>query len=214
MIIRCGSLRLDMSILTYPIQLSNIADCQYVGIKPCLSLLRPMLRPLAENPHATLIIYFMTAVSKIRPGRQTVDGVTVWEKFQGEEAMKLEAQVARYLGSKSNTGGLANSWPVRNANDQMLIDAASKIFMDADVIFEQYMQEFDFAGAARSAGVVMKTEHTIVDRWPFAMKRQPHEPGAVFELQLLLGSIWYSYPQCWVRYTEWKLKEEEERTDS
>lgn len=202
-----GVLCLLMLTLTHRAQLSNIADCQYVGITKSLSLLGPLLRPRAQNKHATLIIYFMTAISKIRPGKQLINGTWVYEKYQGVEAMEMAAKIARYLSHESNTGALAHTMPPKNQVDTMRMAAAAKLFLNTDKEFDKYMQEYDFAGAARSASVHMKADHTIVDKWPLAMKREPHEPGAIHELQLLLGSIWYSYPQSWVRYTEWKRQD-------
>jgi hypothetical protein len=51
------------------IETSNIAGSKLMGIRPVVSSLGPLLRPRKENPHATLITTFTSAI------RQTCDQI-------------------------------------------------------------------------------------------------------------------------------------------
>lgn len=152
----------------------------------------------------------MTAISQIRPGRHMVNGHWVYDRASGAdrgEDMYIESQIAQYMLNEPSTGPLGHLRKNGTPMEELRFNAVAKILMDPESVFDEYMTKYKFVQEGRSAGVVMKPNHTIVDRWPFAMKRQAGEPGAIHELQLLLGSFWYSYPQAWVRYVEWKRQE-------
>ena len=47
------------------IESSNISDEDYLGVRKTITALGPLLKPVAENPHATLLLLFMTTVRNI-----------------------------------------------------------------------------------------------------------------------------------------------------
>lgn len=52
---------------------------------------------------------------------------------------------------------------------------------------------------AQASGMTIKNKHTIIDRWPFALKLKFGQPGAQEEFDLLLAS---GNRGC-ERYMEW-----------
>jgi len=61
------------------------------------------------------------------------------------------------------------------------------------------MELQDFKGAARDAGMMMKTVNTIVDSWPLRLKAGVSDADAQEEFNLLLSSSSSGVE----RYVEW-----------
>lgn len=104
-------------------------------------------------------------------------------------------QVMRYL-PPSRTAAMLNPNGVEITRKL----SAKQLFVDRAKYFEKYMRALDFGRAAALAGVSMKTENTVIDPWPCALKLQPGQPGAMEEFKMLLGSDHTGIE----RYVEWK----------
>lgn len=61
------------------------------------------------------------------------------------------------------------------------------------------MSDRDFEGAAQAAAAKMKDKNTLVEEWPFRVKRAPGETGAEEEFRMVFASR-HSGVQ---RYVEW-----------
>lgn len=139
----------------------------YMGIDPTLAYFGPLLKPALENPHATIITLFLNAIESMRDDACNLD------VGHGARYMPQSAQAA-----VSNRRGV----------DAIRILSASQLFADHSNYFAEYMQAFNFEGAAAAAGVSMKINNTIVGPWPCALELQLGHPGAREEFKLLLGS--------------------------
>ena len=62
------------------------------------------------------------------------------------------------------------------------------------------MRELGFKEIGNYLGLEMKEKHSIIDQWPFRIKRQPHHVGAEEEFATLLASDVSGTE----RYVEWK----------
>ena len=64
----------------------------------------------------------------------------------------------------------------------------------------RYMEKHEFAEAAESVGAAIKSDHTIVDKWPFKVKLRAGQPGAQEEFERRLRDRCLGQEH----YVEWK----------
>lgn len=164
--------------------MSNISDAGYIGIGNTLTYFGPLLKPVSENHHATIITLFLNAVEEMRDPISKMNDST-----------REITQTLRYL-PPSGPAAVLNHHGV----EIIRTISAKQLFVDRVKYFERYMREFDFDRVAAAASVSMKTTSTIVDAWPCALKHQPGQPGAMEEFRMLLGSGHTGIE----RYVEWK----------
>lgn len=63
----------------------------------------------------------------------------------------------------------------------------------------QEFEGFEFA-KAEGHGVVVKERHTIIEEWPWRLKKRPGEPGAQEEFDIFIAAG----PHGTERYMEWR----------
>ncbi len=186
-------------------QVSNISDRGYMGVREVIAHLSPLLRAPQDNPHATLITLFMSAVS---------DSWTTKEGGKSSDAELLRASL--YLGRPvfETTGPpilksdpfyaliMASMQLVRNGDEYC--DKYDSPFSFRLSVHEtncrRYMTTYKFKNVERDFGVAMKEPHTVLGKWPLGLKIPPRQPGWKEEFEQLRAT----YSRGVERYVEWK----------
>ena len=148
-------------------EISNICDRGYVGVDRTLQVFSPMLKPKTENPHATLLMLFMNAVTK----EESKSGSDMFRVYQANEFMS---------GIGSN---IFDIWQDRPCGRQLeeppsLVDSSifsyvMNMFGDFDGFFNKFLGHPDphKAGSmntlTRTHGMKVKMQHTIIEPGPF-----------------------------------------------
>lgn len=175
-----GSLRRDNWGMLTVSKVSNIADRGYLGPKTTLTTFGPLLKGVAQNPHATLVALFLNATHEM----DTLGDLSV------RMASEIK-QVQQYLP----TGHEILS---RGTFDPDLINfvAAQELSRDYDPLFERFMNECSFREISRKSKLIMKEENTIIGKWPMRLKKDATQT----EFKLLHASGHTGSE----RYVEWK----------
>ncbi|KAK3053334.1 hypothetical protein LTR09_005503 [Extremus antarcticus] len=169
------------------IEVSNISDRGYMGVREVIAHLSPLLRAPQDNPHATLITLFMSAVS---------DSWTTKEGGKSSDAELLRASL--YLGRPvfETTGP-----PILKSDPfYALIMASMQLVRNGDEYCDKYMTTYKFKNVERDFGVAMKEPHTVLGKWPLGLKIPPRQPGWKEEFEQLRAT----YSRGVERYVEWK----------
>ncbi|KAL3461958.1 hypothetical protein BJX64DRAFT_288910 [Aspergillus heterothallicus] len=167
------------------IDVSNISDCGWLGIRHTLYYIVPLLQNPATNPHATLITLFMNAVDE-----------TMTDEENFREIQPNTASSRRLLRYLPPSGGIMSEYDPKLIKFNMARDLVTKY----DPVFNRYCDQFEFQKTGEVLGAVMKARHTIIDRWPYRLKLRPGQPGAQEEFDQSLGGGLSSKE----RYVEWK----------
>ncbi|KAF4311294.1 hypothetical protein GTA08_BOTSDO13075 [Botryosphaeria dothidea] len=161
------------------IEVSNIADGGYLGSK-CLDIFAPLLRPLDENPCATLVTLFINAVTEVQTNADMMD-------IMMREMKRVVAVLPPVRQSTAAQSGNADSIRRLQAFD---------LFRDFDSLWTRYEQRHGFDGVAEGVGLRAKSKHTITEPWPMRLKKGPTKA----EFERLLGSSHTGGE----RYVEWQ----------
>lgn len=169
------------------IEVSNIADEAYLGIRKTLATFAPLLKKRDVNPKATLLTPFLNACEMA-------------DRMMGNDRNSriVEQQLKDVLAyTKASPLSILNP-----ASAEMLKFAAAKdLVRDFDQIFGYYMDRFGFGACAQSAGVRIKAKNTIIEAWPMRLRKKPGEEGAEEDFERLLASTCIGAE----RYVEWTL---------
>ena len=85
--------------------------------------------------------------------------------------------------------------------------------LDFDALFGRYIQNEDFEQKSANASLGMISKHTVIERWPYRLKKQPGEEGAQEDFKLLPSSGltgWerqVEWERIWLSAGEWRLSE-------
>ncbi|ROW01851.1 hypothetical protein VMCG_05583 [Cytospora schulzeri] len=172
---------MDASTRYDRIEVSNICDGGYLGIRETLALFGPRLCSREVNPHATLVTLFLNAVEE-----------SCTPMDQRQELIGEMKKLLLYLPQTAP--------PEENDAEVLRAGAAANMVRDVDRYFNRYMKLEDFRGAAVAAGVRMKLKNTVVAEWPMRLKLQSHQKGAKEEFEQTLGSGHSGVE----RYVEWQ----------
>ncbi|KAH8674391.1 hypothetical protein BGZ60DRAFT_468760 [Tricladium varicosporioides] len=162
------------------VEVANICDGGYIGIRNTLSLLSPFLQSPRQNVHATFITLFINAVKE-----------TVKRGDPGDETPNMRF-LTNYLPFPQTLS--------MNDADMMRIWDARDLALDVDKFFSRYMVFCDFEQISADLGVEMKKSNTIVEKWPTQLKLTVGQKGAKEEFRLNLGSSFTNIE----RYVEWR----------
>ncbi len=166
------------------VEVANIVDRPYLGLAQTLRTCGPLLKPSAENPHATLIALFMNAIHLAEEN--------LGDDYLAASFKSAIAQIAKFAPaqlSRSNATGAASAFRIQ----------ARDVFRDFDRLFAHYMGMEGFDRAGREAGMRMKAANTVIDAWPLRLGKEYGEPGAqeAFDRLVASGSSGSE------RYVEW-----------
>ncbi|KAF4594736.1 hypothetical protein GQ602_000349 [Ophiocordyceps camponoti-floridani] len=169
------------------IEVSNICDAGYIGFDHTLCLYADYLQHPEENPHATLIGTFINGVKEVSLLEDTG-------------------------GQIPNIGFLTRMLPPPSILSLTFWDSADitrlwdarYMARDVDALFRKYAELCRFDSVAAENGVEMKTDNTIVDKWPTRFKIQPGEEAKFEEFRLCLAAGFNHLERC----VEWKRRPE------
>ena len=147
-------------------------------MKKTLSTFSPLLRP--GNRYATLITLFLNACKEAENDNDV-------QKTTRQNMIRVQ-QFIPGLVADIRSGNPYGAEFVKSMS-------AQNMFMDFDGLFARYMKLLDFSGAAKSSGVMMKADNTIIPTWPYRLSAEPTK--AEFDLLLASGLIGHE------KYVEW-----------
>ncbi|KAI1106751.1 hypothetical protein F4804DRAFT_329946 [Jackrogersella minutella] len=165
------------------VESSNITDICWLGTRPTLQSLSPLLKPPHQNRHATLITIYQNAVLEI---------------INQEDQNKILdiSECILYL-TKTRVADLTTK---PQGAEQYRIWDSRNLFFEVDNLFKKYMGIIKFDQIGTAFDVAMKAKNTIGDPWPTRLKLRMGQPGAQEEFDGILGSCWTGLE----RYVEWK----------
>ena len=166
------------------IEVSNIADDDYIGLEASLSTFGPLLKSPTSNPHATLITLFMNTVQTA--ARDLVSKIDIRETYVPKVTKFL-----RYRPSpKSDNDPKTVRWLT-----------AIDLVRDYKKIWAQHEQKEDFPTIVKKTSMKAKLKNTVVEPWPMRLYKDPGEPGAqeAFDRLTASGSMGAEHYIEWVR---------------
>ncbi|KEY75023.1 hypothetical protein S7711_01362 [Stachybotrys chartarum IBT 7711] len=167
------------------IEVSNVADAGWLGIRGTLASMIPLLQDTLDNPHATLITLFMNAVDETLTDEDRRSVMTL-------NSMSTR-RLLRYLPP--------NGAPPSQYDPRIIkFNLARDLVTTYDNIFDRYMKEFEFREASELFGAMLKENHTIIQPWPNQLKLQPGQVGAQEEFDRCMSAGLTSKE----RYVEWQ----------
>ncbi|KAI0437529.1 hypothetical protein F4803DRAFT_565994 [Xylaria telfairii] len=181
------------------IEVSNICDAGYLGIRATLTTFGPLLSNPSTNAHATLITMFLNAVPESKNMFEMMDPVAALTDKESDTRT-----IMRYIGSDvAPERGTFAQMATRVQTSAIKLADALSLVGDMDKYFDLYMHNLNFANAASTTGLTMKTKHTIVAPWPLRAKSDNPHPSQKErdDFKLLLGSGHIGHE----RYVEWKV---------
>ncbi|PYH34770.1 DUF4470 domain-containing protein [Aspergillus neoniger CBS 115656] len=161
------------------IEVSNIADQEFLGIHMTLYAMAPLLRNTVENPHATLITLFLNAIQE-----------SLTHKEHSREMLKAHTNkyLSQYLFRKEKRIAV---------NDPRLIQLAMALPMveNHEHVFQRFLANHKLHDVPKLIGMAMKESHTIVEKWPFRLKLRPDQAGAQAEFDRCItrGVTWREF---------------------
>ncbi|KAI9714053.1 MAG: hypothetical protein M1812_006500 [Candelaria pacifica] len=169
------------------IEISNIADANYIGLEKSLSTFGPLLKTPKQNSHAILITLFMNAVEQAKRARG----------YDIEAMMTGMQKVSQFLPYPLPTS--------QNSCDPAALraSAARDIVQDYDKLWDQYMRMLDFPAIVKKMGMKPKVDNTVIKAWPMRLYKNHGEPGA----QEAFDKVMESGSSGNERYVEWVRSE-------
>ena len=164
-------------------QVSNIADRGYLGPEATLTTFGPLLKGVAQNPHATLLALFLNATHEVAP-------LGDLSARMGSEIKQVQQYLA--IGPELLSRGSYDP-------DFMNLLAAQALCRDYDLLFDRFMSECRFLEISRNAKLTLNEENTIIGKWPMRLKKDATQ--AEFNLLHASGHTGSE------RYVEWKRGE-------
>ena len=164
-------------MLIFP-KVSNISDEGWIGTEVTLKTLAPLLKSKRLNLYATTITLYLNAVHEVYA---RVDPIP----FEILERPK----VLSYLP-------LLNNYLTPRDPDFSRFEDGKIMVRDMDGLFDRYMAFFNFKLLAISVGLEMKSQHSIIPRWPCRLRSNASRDEFMQKLASAhMGSE---------RYVEWK----------
>ena len=181
-----GSL-IDKDLKFDRVEVANIVDRTYLGLKKTLMTCGSLLKSPSTNPHAVLVALFMAAVDEVADG--------LGPDYMMEHMISASPKTQRFIRGHKNLHKYHPTW--------IRVIAANDIFRDNDFLFKHYMKQVDFDKAGRETKMKMKEKNTVMEAWPYRFTKKAGEPGAQKAFDLLESSGGVGSE----RYVEWVRSE-------
>ena len=171
------------------IEVSNIIDSYYLGIRQTLATFAPLLKPQSVNSHAALITLFMNACGESL------------KCFGVEPDTAHTEKVMKHTGLDETDVMRAAAEPDRP--ESIRITRVHHLVRDFDRLFGLFSDSKNLSMEARNAGLRRRVPSTVIEAWPLKFRKEAGEEGAEEELSWLVGSG----RSGGERYVEW-IKED------
>ena len=165
-------------------QVGNLCESDDLKTDKCLKLFGPFLRSASDNPSATLVGVYLDAVD-------SVDDPT-----RADHSARRDLRVQQYLAIP------LGYFPARSRTltpDVLRFTVAKHLFKDVDSLFKVYTEKYNMKDVSYKAGLVVKEENTVVEKWPLQLNVGASQKE--FDVLMSLG-----HAGC-ERYVEWKKVE-------
>lgn len=143
-----------------------------------------MLKTPVQNPHAVLITLFLNATEH---ALRALGGD--YARVRQKHNMK---RVAKFMDWNQDI-----SYPF-----YLKFMDACHVFRDYDMLFEKYLDMIGLEQVEDKQGMKMKEPNSVVESWPYRMKKRAVEKGAQAEFEAVLAS----FALGGGRYVEWVRK--------
>jgi hypothetical protein len=173
------------------IDLSNITDSMYKGTK-IVSSFAPFLKPMTENPHATILCLYMKTLEEYFSSVPTQRSKAA-NKKRTEDVLRLMPLTPRDPVN-----------PLHRAHFSNLAVVATW-FMDTEALYKCFYDDV-LLPTGKRCGLAVKENSTIMKRWPFSLQGGKDLDAEKAELKSMLASGVKGY----ALYIEWKLTREVE----
>ncbi|KAL5091758.1 hypothetical protein Trisim1_002572 [Trichoderma cf. simile WF8] len=175
------------------IEVSNMSDNCFDGIRLTVFLMGHLLHTTLTNPHATLITLFRNAIPEFLSSQD----VTAAMFTDHPETRLMRASIAgraiangyEYLPDHHMSDPTAIQWVYAQAN-----------LTNYDAVFERFMIEVRLPDIKRILKMIVKEKHTVIEKWPFRPKLRHGQPGAMEEFVRLNNEVVFAKD----RYVEWR----------
>ncbi|KAK2752567.1 hypothetical protein FQN55_006680 [Onygenales sp. PD_40] len=154
------------------IEIGSLADSVHFGTEHTIGPLNTLgyfnlvLKPKAENPHAAILMFLLRAIRD--KARQA-----------GDRILPPKQKVLQFVPARQ-----AGSPPALNNADFFKFVDATNMFKDFDIPFNMFIEAAMFGDIEALLGLGIKSNHTIVPKWPMRLKKEPTQ----HEFDMLLGS--------------------------
>ncbi|KAJ5063441.1 hypothetical protein J3E72DRAFT_413919, partial [Bipolaris maydis] len=145
------------------IEISNVCDRGYVGPHTCLQLFSQLLKPISQNPNATLLMLFINAAVEV--DHEVNPQGDLQSLAPAMERLKEYIPFDKSLVSMNRAGMHLAAHP-----DLVLRTTCSDMFKPWDKYFNMFMDECRITQFATLCGMTIKKKHTIVQPWPYRVE--------------------------------------------
>jgi hypothetical protein len=156
------------------IETSNIADQNYIGYTAAIKTFVPLLKDKLENPHATLLLFFTTAVNDNR--------------MFGDLSATEQLSVDNFFSHRRDQVQAFGTLPPRIHPEFRFRLRWSNHVVDYDTYFEDFAVRNGLATIARTMKAQLKDSHihSIVPRSPYRIPTYAEFEAQRPEMQLML----------------------------
>lgn len=149
------------NIRTNHTQMSNVCDRSFLGPYTCIEGFSPLLKPMSENPKATLLMLFMNAAVETESNNKELKK---WEsdlsiaKTRVNDYMKLD---------RTRLSNISSLEDLARHPYTVIRSGCYDMFKDWEYWFDMFLKNGQLAEFAQLFGLKIKEEHTIVEPWPY-----------------------------------------------
>ncbi|KAK4068705.1 uncharacterized protein Triagg1_7065 [Trichoderma aggressivum f. europaeum] len=176
------------------IEVSNMSDNVFAGVHHTAYMMGSLLQAPLTNPHATLITLFRNAIGETMTMQDRM-----MDMYTYRPETKLIGQYFKHIGVKPGYDPTAG--PKVDPKAIMWTYAQANLAA-YDPIFDRFMKHCRFWQVGQLFGVVVKDKHTVIEKWPFRLKLQYGQAGALEELVRLTDEVVFAKE----RYVEWRRR--------
>ena len=174
------------------IEVSNMPDACYLGIKRVLELYSPLLKSPTENPHATLLTLFLKATSEIGESNSEFNSIDMKGKFILQVCQLYGAIDIKFLNKHK-----------QNAEFLWRLDLA-EILQDFPAILHRYAKKHKIKEIAETMRIRPKEKPSLVSKkFPYMIDQKLKECDLKSQLENT-NKQGFSGGEC---YIEWARNE-------
>ncbi|KAF1994316.1 hypothetical protein P154DRAFT_586027 [Amniculicola lignicola CBS 123094] len=163
------------------IEVSNICDRSYIGVKATLTAFSPLLKNKSENTNATLLLLFMNAVPE-----EDLYGRKGQTPTNVEQILK---KVDRFWDIESVFRSTSRNPSASEPLSPALVFFAGCVAMfgDFDTLFSDFLRDIKFERWAKQFGLKIRDKHSIIEPWPFRIKESSTQEE--FKISCATGNV-------------------------
>ncbi|MCJ1441247.1 MAG: hypothetical protein MMC23_001733 [Stictis urceolatum] len=146
------------------VEVSNLVDSAYLGTEQTLKILEKLLKPSSQNPHATLIALYKTAVRALGMDKKDNQEISPPTEYAKNEVKRLVLPSLSPVFKKEDLDSYTK--------DTLKILECHEYCRDCGQLFREVRRKDKLAKASQDAGLVVKDPFTIVELWPMRLRKE------------------------------------------